>query len=259
MSTEHVPVVRSRGSALAITLAALAMVSALLVVLLNQSRTSRLVAYSSAGQYRCDVLAHTALDTITGDLRTEIAAGSTGSTSNNISIYMPTSNFTAVPCLVANQGFPNLLKQSSSHSRFWSGPSYDDRIAAPVRSAANNSSQTPAANGRRIKISQWNKPGLLGDPGSGAAPSIPDAYATPPDWVLLTRQGAVTDAYSLPAVRYLSDSKAGNANYAIGRYAYTIYNEGGLCDVNVAGHPKSRFDVLSGIMHEQYSTEGGQL
>jgi hypothetical protein len=44
-----------------------------------------------------------------------------------------------------------------------------------------------------------------------------------PDWVFLTNQGATV----------ITDPN----NAVIGRYAYAIYDEGGLVDVNVAGYP----------------------
>ena len=245
-----------RSSALVITLAALVLISALLLVFLNQSALNRQISFSSAGQYRADLLAHTALDTITGDLRTEIAAGSTAYTSNNISIYIPITNFTVVPCQVANQGFANLVKQSTSTSNFWTGIYYNSSIFNPIRSAANNSTTNTAASGRDIQINQWNEPGLLGDPGSGTIAAVPNTYTTPPDWVMVTRQGPVTHAAGLPTVGpgtgTLSDKSSGNGNYVIGRYAYTIYNEGGLLDVNIAGYP-------SNVSGTDFTTKRGLL
>lgn len=245
MSTNHsIPFCarRQKGSALVITLALLVLICALVLSFFVQSTLSRQIAFSSAGQYRADLAAQTALDTIIGDLRTEISAGSTAYTSNGISIYIPTNNFTAAPYRVNDQGFANLVKQSTSASPSWSGTNYASAVSKPIRSAPDNSTTMPAANGRHITINQWNKPGLLGDPGTGSLPTVPNGY-TAPDWVILTRQGAATNAINLPPIGpgsgTLSDKNANNQNYVIGRYAYTIYDEGGLLDVNVAGYPSS--------------------
>ncbi len=232
-----------RSSALVITLAILVLISGLLIVFLNQSTLNRAISFSSSGQYRSDLLAHTAVETIVGDLRSEIVAGSTTyKTSGNSNIYLPTTNFTAVPSRVGNQNFTNLVKQSVAGLSFWSGQYYNTGITSPVRSAANNNTLSPSFNDRYIKVSQWNEPGLLGDPGTGTTAQVPTVY-TPPDWVLITRQGAVINANTLPAVApglgSLSDRSASNPNYVIGRYAYAIYNEGGLLDVNVAGVPST--------------------
>lgn len=245
MSTKHSPpylVHGERGSALVITLAMLVLICVLVLSFFVQSTLSRKISSSSAGQYNADLIARTALDTIIGDLRTEIAAGSKVSTSNGVSIYIPTTNLTAVPYRVHDQGFPNLVKQSVSSATFWSGAGYDSGFFNPVRSAPGNSTATPSGNGRSVSINQWNKPGLLGDPGTGTLPSVPGGY-TAPDWVIVTRKGAVTNATALPAVGpgsgSLSDKSAANQNYAIGRFAYVIYDEGGLLDINVAGFPGS--------------------
>ncbi len=44
-------------------------------------------------------------------------------------------------------------------------------------------------------------------------------------------------AFVGPGSGSLSDKSAANQNYAIGRFAYVIYDEGGLLDINVAGFP----------------------
>ena len=56
----------------------------------------------------------------------------------------------------------------------------------------------------------------------------------PPDWVLVTRHGPV------PFSAWQSDLKdptSANTNYVVGRYAFAVYDEGGLIDVNVGGFP----------------------
>ena len=52
----------------------------------------------------------------------------------------------------------------------------------------------------------------------------------------MTRGGAVTDGTSLPTFAQMSDGSSNNLKCAVGRYAYAIYDEGGLLDVNVAGN-----------------------
>jgi hypothetical protein len=231
-----------QASALVITLAALVLISAILLVFFDQSTLNRAISFSSAGQYRADLVAHTGLETIAGDLRTEMVAGSTTYTTNGFNIYIPTINLTVAPCRVADQGFPNLVKQSSSSAPFWAGANYDPAVTVPSRSASGNSTQTASGNDRAIKINRWNQPGLLADPGSGTIAALTATY-TPPDWVIVAREGATSNAATLPAVGpgsgTLSDATAANLNYAVGRYAYTIYDEGGLLDVNVAGFPNS--------------------
>ena len=67
----------NHGSALVVTLSVLVLIVAILLTFFTQSTISRQISFSSAGQYRADSIARTAMDTITGDLRSEIVAGST--------------------------------------------------------------------------------------------------------------------------------------------------------------------------------------
>ena len=225
-----------------VTLAALVLVSVLVLALFNQSSLNRMISYSSAGQYRADLAAHTAIDTITGDLRNEIAAGSVLTpVSGGSNLYIPTSSFTVIPARVEDQGFTNLVAQSAGSSNFWSGGSYSTSPVSPVRSAPANSTQSRSFNGRYIDPSEWNEAGLLGDPGSAAVPTVPANYI-PPDWVIITRRGPLTNAVTgMPTggVATLANHAPGNLDFAVGRYAYAIYDEGGLLDVNVAGFPKT--------------------
>src|SRR4029077_5922162 len=53
-------------------------------------------------------------------------------------------------------------------------------------------------------------------------------------WVIVTRNGPTSfNSWNSS----LSDASASNTNYAVGRYAYVVYDEGGLCDANVVGLP----------------------
>ncbi|XHR31246.1 MAG: hypothetical protein ACFUZC_11970 [Chthoniobacteraceae bacterium] len=224
-----------------ITLTMLALITGILLAFFIQSMLSRQVSFSSAGHYRADNLAQTAIDTIVGDLRNEIVAGSSAFTTGTNTLYIPASNLTAVPCREADQGFQNLVKQSSALKPFWSGGDYGIGVTPPIRAASDNNTQTKSANGRYIKPNQWNRPGLLGDPGSGVTPALPGSYQ-PPDWIILTRQGAISNAAAMPSVSVLANKSGSNSSYAVGRFAYAIYDEGALLDINNAGYPSTLGD-----------------
>jgi len=221
-----------RGSALTITLMSLVLISIIVLAFFTRSHLNRQISFSSAGQYRVDLVADTAMDTIVGDLRSEMVAGSTGSSANSYTIYVPTTNAAVVPCRIADQSFPNVVKMSASGSNFWNGACYNSTTPNPARSGSNNSTAAASLNGRYIDSVRWNAPYLLG-------PTLPAGF-TSPDWVVITRQGAITDASKMPLVggsNGLANKSTANPNYAVGRYAYVIYDEGGLLDVNVAGAP----------------------
>ena len=242
---------RSDGNALVITLCFLVLVSALLVAFFNTSAIHRKISASNAAMVRADLVARAALDIITGDLRAEIAAGSEVAIYGTNAVCTPLSDKLFFPCRVGDQGIANLIKQSTAGEPFWSGSSYTGTITSPIRATANNSTLDVSRNGRSVSTNRWNKSGLLGDPGTGAAPALPAGY-TPPDWIIVTRQGPLTNAASVPPVNTLADAASTNADYVIGRFAYAIFDESGLLDANVAGFPNS----LSGT---EFSTRRGLL
>ena len=92
-----------------------------------------------------------------------------------------------------------------------------------------NSTANPSANGRSITLARWNSHYLI--PKSNRLDDKSDPVTTgftapnywAPDWVFLTNQGPTV--ISVPN------------NAVIGRYAYAMYDEGGLVDLNVAGYP----------------------
>jgi len=218
-----------RGSALVIILSAVVLVSILVILFISQATLNRQISFSSAGQYRAEAVGVTAMDTIVGDLRSEIIAGSTETTVNGISIYRPTNNFTVVPQRVADADYANVVKRSASLQPSWTGTNYLAAPMAVTRSAASNSSTNLSANGRFIKAERWNAPYLLGS-------TLPAGFVSP-DWILITRHGAITNGGNMPSMADLANAAPANQNYVIGRFAYMIYDEGGLLDINVAGHP----------------------
>jgi hypothetical protein len=99
---------------------------------------------------------------------------------------------------------PNLIRRSVRN----------DPIPPPgvASLACSVSSTSPSANGHSVSTARWNSHYLI--------PS--GSNFTAPDWVLVTPQGPNTAP--LP-------------NAVMGRYAFAVYDEGGLIDVNLGGFP----------------------
>lgn len=219
---------KRRGMALVVTLAMLLLVTILILTFFSQAALNRQISFASAAQARADSVSQTALQTIITDLQNEIAAGSVvtvGASSNPI--YMPSTNATMLPQRVGSAGLTNLVKMSVGGSNSWSGANY--RFSGPVRSVVGNSTTNASANGRYIPLSSWTSPKLL--------TSTEISTLKAPDWVIVTRQGPLTNA-SLVMSNFVNKS-APNSNYVIGRYAYTVYDIGGLLDANVVGYSSS--------------------
>src|SRR5207253_10135581 len=110
------------GIALVIVLAFLVLLLGLVVAFFSRAMTERQVSNNSANQTKVDLFTGGAVETLIGDLRQEIAAGSKGpaatpSPAPNTNLYFPKKNTTVVPYRVglpaAVQALPNLLKRSS--------------------------------------------------------------------------------------------------------------------------------------------------
>ena len=80
-----------KGMALVITLAALVLLTIVILAFFSRAQLQRQIAYSYAGLMRSDSLARSALDIVAGEIREEIAAPDhSGSlVSSNLVIYQP--------------------------------------------------------------------------------------------------------------------------------------------------------------------------
>lgn len=235
------PFLRSKrdASALVVTLAFLVLLSVAVLAYFSQASLNRKISFASAGQARAETIAMTAMDIIQGDLVAEILSGSSTNTMAGITIFAPTANGGMVPFRMANFAeLTPLLKWSAGGSNLWAGSAYAS--SGPVRAATGNSTTNLSANGRYISLGQWSKPSF--------GTNYPAAAI--PDWVLVTRGGPMQNAQAAASkLPELALSAASNTNYVIGRFAYAIYDVGGLIDVAAAGYP-------SGMSSEEVSRKG---
>lgn len=225
-----------QGVALVLVLCFLLLLTGLVVAFLTRAMTQRQVADTNASGTKAELLAGTAMDNIADDLRQEVISKSTISGSGTTAIYVPLSATNAVP---ARQAFTpsslaNLIRISS-------------RLDPGTR-AGSAASTAPSLNGRSVNLARWNLHYLLPlKTASATDDSTPSSNFTAPDWVVVTRSGT---AAGTTWSKTLADPSASNGNYAIGRYAYAIYDEGGLLDINAAGYP-------SNATAAQYGPKGG--
>lgn len=215
---------RKRAAALLIVLAFVMLLTGLSVAYMSRTTGDRQVAHSSFNQSNVDQLAQSAMDNIIGDLRQEITDPVASTTtivnvnSVDVTIYTPTSAAYMVPQRNVNlAGVYNLIRRSDR-----SDPLVPP--ARPSRASAVNSMTDVSANGRYVTSTQWNEHYLIpkGNVNTNDPSPTPTFDAVTPDWVFVTAVGA-TPSPSPPDV--------------IGRYAYAIYDEGGLLDANLVGLP----------------------
>ena len=225
-----------RGAALLIVLAIVVLLTGVSIAYLSRTTSDRQVAHSSFHQSKVDGLAQSAMDLIIGDLQQEIANGSTAiSEPDGSTVYTPTVAANMVPQHRANAAsVPNLVRVSVR----------SDSPASPgvgSRASAVNSTTDRSANGRYVTSTRWNGHYLVPKGNTATPDSSPIQAFTnaTPDWVFVAPDpnNPTQDA------RKIITSPD---QLVIGRYAYAIYDEGGLVDMNVAGCPTGTTTIQSG-------------
>src|ERR1700736_1500711 len=218
---------QNKGAALVLVLAFVVLLSGLVVAYLSRTSTDRRLAKSSFEDTRADLLARSALDIVVGDFKQEIVDGSTSASPP----YTPTSNTNVVPMRSGNPGtVPNLIRRSVRS---------DDLVApaVPSRASAVNSSTDVSVNGRSVSLDRWNTHYLIPKSDTSNDDPAPVTSFIAPDWVIASRGGPSVQTGIGTGSSALNNAANGNSNYVIGRYAYAVYDEGGLLDINVAGFP----------------------
>jgi hypothetical protein len=209
--------IKSQGAALMVVLAFVVLLTAVVVAYFGRSTSQRAVAVGTFGDVAADVTARSAIDSVVVDLRREITAGSAAYLVNGVNYYEPSSPQNIIPQRNSSTILPNLIRTSMSN----------DTLASPaVASVASNinSANDSAIGGRAVTSGRWNKGCLLPMADTTAAnnDTTPISAFVPPDWIYVTPSGPVTTP---------------STNSVIARYAYAVYDEGGLLDANVTGLP----------------------
>ncbi len=216
-----------RGAALIIVLAFVIILGGIVVGYLSRTITNRQLAHGGFNDVKADELARSALDLVVADLKQEIAAGTPIDNSNILPQRSP------MPAVGVLPDIPNLIRRSVR----------SDSIPAPAVSShasAVNSTADASANGRSVSLARWNAHYMVpkANTGNSGPDPITGGFSAPnywaPDWVLVTRNGPQSFTEWNAS---LADPSPANTTYAIGRFAYAVYDEGGLLDMNVAGLP----------------------
>ena len=230
------------GTALIIVLAFVVLLTGLIIAFFSRSIIDRQISNSSANQTKAALFAEGAVDTIVGNLKQEIVLSSSDTpvvtASGTTHIYTPLpfpAQASMLPQLSATttgitSWAPNFLIRSANNQNFYSGSTNIPSGAISV------SSTTPSLNNRYVSLPRWNAHYLLplaGGTGTTPVTTGSNAFA-PPDWVLVARSG------TNPTIWNSNMTTSGsNTTTVVGRYAYVIYHEGGLLDVNAAGYPST--------------------
>jgi len=213
---------RSRGGmALVITLALVVLLAFVLVALFTRATSSLAIEKNNSSGVEALLLARSAAGLVVSDLQAEMKAFST----NDGKAYFPLSSTNMLPARqllsgvsVADTNFFNLVKQSGV-PMFSGSPT--------ISISGGTSTDTASSDGRLISAARWSTPMLTGT-------NLPNT----PNWIYINRDTTLSATAS---------------TNAIGRFAYNVYDIGGLLDMNVAGFSKTG----GGSDPEEMPTKGG--
>jgi len=192
----------SKGAALIIVLAFVVLATALSLGYFSRTNTDRQLAQSSYNDTSADLLVRSALDTVVGGFKQEIINANNAGPVNQSNIQPQRSGDDA--------SIPNLIRRSVRNDPIPAPP------GVPSLASAISSAPLDPTNPRRgeITFARWNSHYLI--------PSTALTTFRAPDWVLVTAQGP---------------NSAPPPSAVIGRYAFAVYDEGGLMNMNVGGFP----------------------
>jgi hypothetical protein len=219
-------------------LALLVLVTGLVLAFLSRAISNRQVSAHSANTIRAERLARGAVDTVLGDLKQEIAAGTSAPiiefhNGTLFATYVPATARSAFPYPTESSRPANLVKWSSaqpffdSSAEFNGQPVFPNATAyPPSQRASTDATTTPSRNGRFVSPARWNRALLLPKANPSATDPSPAVTGNNsfqiPTWIYVGRNGG--------------NPQQANVN-VIGRFAYAVYDAGGLLDMNVAGYP----------------------
>lgn len=214
---------RRRGTALVITLSIVVLLAFVLVAFFVKATSTLKAEKAGGGGREASLLAKSAVNLIVTDLQAEMKASSSPLGTN---VWFPSTNQAMRPSrqLLAgvatnNASFFNLIKQSGV-PMFAGSPT--------ISTTGGTATSAPASDGRMVSVDRWSSPMLTGA-------TLP----VTPNWIYLNRDGSMA---ATPSAQ------------TIGRFAYNVYDIGGLLDVNAAG-----FAPVSSGDPSEAATKGGQV
>ena len=248
-----------------IVLSIVALLSVMVIAFLGSATKEMDISQKSTTTVQSVELAAQAASQVVGDLLKEIRAGSVETSPNGdrlktVKILYPATPVGMVPDRSGVGGAlpPNLVKQSAYGKAFYDeNRQFGDfsvypeaKSNKPSNRASNVSTDSlgasfaaNAASAQVIAPARWNLPGLL--PRANAT-SVNDMTPMPagnarldggivpwewkaPSWVYLQKDGQNPTSF-------MAVSSTDPAKQILGRYAYQMYDVGGLLDLNVAGY-----------------------
>jgi hypothetical protein len=228
------------GLAVVVVVSLTAMLTLLVVAFLLLSSTHRGSSSNDVAARQAKSIAETASEVLISSLVAEMREGSTvttiGSGEDKKELFriddpkkmLPersTKDSLAAPewdgKMWSNSDTLNLIKQSAREKEFFAG--------GPVLASDVNTASSRSIDGRSFAAVLWSQPRLF-------TPQYELPADSTPDWVYLTRDGSKPTVFTPANKTSVPPSGIPEPAYVVGRFAYQIYNVGGLLDMNAAGY-----------------------
>lgn len=202
---------RRPGFALVVALAAIVLITIIVLAFFSRAVLNRQVSFSSTNQIKSDMLARTAADIIVGEVRQEIVDYSSAPTDG---YYLPLASTNMVP-----------IKTGVT------GADTNAGVYTIAKVAADGVKIDPGANGialgSSIVVDAKSRNGRTQSQWFNAGPNLGSSGL--PSWVYLSRSSGIVNSIGSGV------TNPSSTNYVVGRFTYTVYNTGGLLDANIAG------------------------
>lgn len=198
--------------ALVVILALLVLITAVVMAFFVHATSNRIVETSRSNQTAVSLLGKTAGDYAAGKFLEEISLPANNTEDSTNGVYFPKTAANAVPQRMVAASVPDsdefltLVRQS---------------ISTADTNASGDGTTVAAKNGRNIDINRWNLPQLLS--GSGFTEN-----SQTPAWIYVTESGPTNTI----------------STNVVGRFAYNVYEVGGLLNANAAGYPSGEIPAL---------------
>lgn len=224
------------GAALIIILAMLVLLLGILGAFLARSGTNRDTSASSASLTAVELLTSVAINNVVGNLQEEIRDENRSTSydppNGGDTLYLPKEPEYAVPELeLPGLTITDILPDPNTRD----SSGLENLLKVSVNPNAATPTDEPSRNRRVVTPERWNKPLLMLRAAADGSDDSPPANFPTPEWILVARDGSNTA--TLPEAKW--DADLTNRKTVIGRYAYVVYNQGGLLDANIAGYPES--------------------
>ena len=215
----------NRGVALVIILSMVVIISLVLVAFVTVMRMDRVASASYGQSLAVEQIGLGALDRVVGEFRNEMSADAPPQIVAGKPVYTNISSSNISPQQFGtNAAMPSLVRTSIDNAF----TNASGGVVGTLRATAVSSS-VASFNQRFLDTNRWNAPRL------GVFPD----NSSVPHWVIVTRNGTTNAGSFGTSGATLNNVAPSNGSFAIGRFAYAVYNVGGLLDVTAAGHPST--------------------